>query len=139
MTDVLRFPPLPPLPSPPASSLDERQQTFNDIIGNLTSALSQRGGVATVNTTTGFHASAVDLGYLQNVIGDAIALFDMAQVRERWSVDLFDWIRRTLTSSIQRCKQIHFDLEENGIRITLDAQDDRGYYHYEFDVFPGKS
>ena len=113
--------------------------TFGSIIGNLGDALFEHGGVATINTSTGFRASAVDLGYLQDTIGHAIALFDMDQVRERWNVDLFDWVRKTLRTSIQRCKGMQFELAENGIHITLETQDDHGYYNYQFDVFPGRT
>jgi len=91
------------------------------------------------NTTTGFRASAVDLGQLQAIINDVLEPFDMNQVRERWSEDIFTWLRRFLMSWIQRCKEIHFDTtSERGIYIQLVTQDDHGYYTYEFDGFAGK-
>jgi hypothetical protein len=39
---------------------------------------------------------------------------------------------------IQRCKSVDFDLAGNGIRLNIETQDDRGYYRYELDVFPGR-
>jgi len=40
---------------------------------------------------------------------------------------------------IQRCKAIHFDLGENGVSLTIETQDDRGYYEYKLDVFPQRA
>jgi len=138
MAKVLRFPALPPVPEPPSLPGDERQRTFQRIAGRLTEkGLPTDGVTAVINTSFGFPASAVDLGALQNMLGHAIAAFDMARVRERWNEDLFAWMRQALMRWIQRCKHLHFDLEENGIRITIETQDDHGYYRYEFDVFPG--
>jgi len=138
MTGLARFPPLPPIPDAPRFAPDDRQQAFNNLADAIGGQLSTHGRVGIANVVTGFPASAVDLDQLQNVLAEAIALFDMAQVRERWSVDLFSWIRHTIRAWVQRCKQMHFDLAENGIRITLETQDDHGYNHYEFDVFPGR-
>jgi len=121
---VVQFPPLPPLPAAVAAPPDDRQRTYGQIVGNLTDA--------------GYRASAVDLGALQDVLSAAIAHFDMEQVRARWSHDVFDWMRAAIAMFVQRRKEIRFDLEENGVHITLDTQDDRGYYRYEFDVFPGR-
>jgi len=39
---------------------------------------------------------------------------------------------------VQRCKCIHMELGDVGVTITLDTQDDRGYYTYTFEVFPGR-
>jgi hypothetical protein len=139
MADLIQFPPLPAIPDPPTGLHDERQSTFRRIAGGLAEELSgSAGGFGTANVTTGYPASAVDLGGIQDVIETALHRFDMAQVRSRWTDTLFPWLRRMLLTWIQRCKSIHFDLEEKGIRLQLQTQDDRGYYHYEFDVFPGR-
>ena len=138
MTKVLRFPPLPPIPDPPSLGPDDRQATFSQIVAGLASGLtSAEGSFAAANVFRGFRASAVDLGTLQEVLSTGLAPFDMAQVRERWNEDLFDWMRRVVMTWIQRCKETRFDLESNGVRISLVTQDDRGYYRYELDVFPG--
>lgn len=101
--------------------------------------LANGGGVGVANTTTGFRASAVDLGQLQAIINDALAPFNMDHVRERWNEDIGKWLARFLMSWTQRCKEIHFDREgERGIYIRLVTQDDHGYYTYEFDGFAGK-
>ena len=138
MSEVVYFPPLPPIPKPPSVPLDERQQQFYRITVGLLTQLSGEGEVATTNMAHGFRACAVDLGILQDIINDALAPFDMNQIRERWDADLFRWLTHVLKSWIQRCKEMHFDLAENGIRIRFETQDDRGHYQYEFDVFPGK-
>jgi len=138
MAEISLFPPLPPLPEPVALPPDQRQQTFERIAGALTAQIDDEAGVKVANTARGYYASAVDLGALQEILGNAIERFDMTEVRDRWSHDVFAWFRRSILSCVQRCKEITFDLEENGIRISLETQDDRGYYRYEFDVFPGK-
>jgi len=136
---VVQFPPLPPLPQAVAAPPDDRQRTYTQIIGNLTDALSgQMGATSSSGVETGYRASAVDLGALQDILSAAIVHFDMEQVRARWSEDLFEWMRAALAVCVQRRKAIRFDLEENGVHVTLDTQDDRGYYRYEFDIFPGR-
>jgi hypothetical protein len=138
MAEIARFPPLPPLPEPVSLPVDTRQVTFDRIAGCLTEQMNEGAGVAATNTARGHYASAVDLGALQEILAKAIERLDMTEVRDRWSDDLFAWFRKSLLSCVQRCKEINFDLAERGVRITLETQDDHGYYRYEFDVFPGK-
>jgi hypothetical protein len=73
------------------------------------------------------------------MIEDAFARLDMAQVRERWEIDVRAWLIELLRSWVQRCKFMHFDLAEKGVHIKIQTQDDRGYFDYEFDVFPGRA
>lgn len=61
----------------------------------------------------------------------------MDDVRQRWNEDLFRWCVDALTGWVQRRKILNLRLEDNGIHVTMTTQDDRGYYTYEFDVFPG--
>jgi len=89
-------------------------------------------------TASGFPASAVDLGLLQDLLEDAIKLFDMHEVTERWEQDLGAWFRTTVVAWVQRCKYVSFGLKEHGVHIAMQTQDDCGYYEYEFDVFPGR-
>ncbi len=127
------------MPTPPVGPPDPRQETFYGITGGLARQLLQdEGAVTTTGTVSGFRASAVDVGQLQEWIEEAIELFDMNQVRERWDVDLRQWIAHSLVSWIQRCKYVHCDLGEKGVTIRIETQDDRGCYTYEFDVFPGR-
>jgi hypothetical protein len=71
------------------------------------------------------------------MFGRAIARFDISQVRERWDEDLFTWMRTATFSWVQRCKLLQMTIGENAVRVVLETQDDHGYYHYAFDVFPG--
>jgi len=48
-------------------------------------------------------------------------------------------MRAAILTCIQRCKEMNFEFAEHGIRITLETQDDYGYYTYAFDVFPGRT
>lgn len=137
MSEVLQFPPMPPMPEPPEVPLDERQRTYYHVTGALMRQLIN-GEPAFTDTTHGFRASAVDLGAIQDIIDDALAAFDMKRLRERWDVDVRKWIGHTIVTWIQRCKYVHFNLAENGVHITIETQDDHGYYQYELDVFPGR-
>jgi hypothetical protein len=89
------------------------------------------------NFATGFHASAVDLGRLQVALGRGIGRLDMVQVESRWD-EIRTWMRGVLRAWVQRCKMLHIERLETGIHVKLQTQDDRGYYSYEFDVFPGR-
>ena len=141
MTNVARFPPLPPVTeTPPRGPLDPRQETYYHVIGTIGRAIvEQQGGtVAESATVTGYRAAAVDVGHLQEILEAGLRLFDMNDVRERWEIDVFDWCLTALRGWVQRRKHLKLDLAENGIRVFMETQDDRGYYTYEFDVFPGK-
>ena len=140
MTNVVRFPPLAPIVAPFSGPLDPRQETFYRIIGNLGRMLveHQGGTVEATDTITGYRASAVDVGHLQELLETGLAAFGMDDLRERWDVDLFDWCLDALRGWVQRRKYLKMTLEDNGIHIAMETQDDRGYYSYEFDVFPGK-
>jgi hypothetical protein len=90
------------------------------------------------NMSSGFHASAVDVGRLQSALERGLARFDGAQVEARWD-EIFDWIRRVVRAWVQRCKRMRIERRETGIRIELETQDDLGYYEYGFDVFPSRA
>ena len=64
---------LPPIPEPPSLGPDPRQETFYRIVGRLTSALSEvEGEIRATATSTGYPASAVDLGRLKTEIERAL-------------------------------------------------------------------
>ena len=87
------------------------------------------------NLSTGFYASAVDVGRLQAALEHGLARFDETQLETRWD-EIFDWIRRVARTWLQRCKRMRIERRKTGIRIELETQDDFGYYEYGFDVFP---
>jgi hypothetical protein len=89
------------------------------------------------NFATGFYASAVDLGRLQAALGRGIARLNMAQVEARWD-EIRTWMSGVLRAWVQRYKMVHIERRETGVHVRLETQDDRGYYSYEFDVFPGR-
>jgi len=88
------------------------------------------------NFSSGFRASAVDLGRLQTVLSRGVARLDVDQIEQRWD-EVFDWMRRVLRGWVQRCKHMKIERRGSGIRVEVEAQDDHGYYSYGFDVFPG--
>lgn len=142
MSDIVQVPPLPVIPSPTDLRPDDRQRIFRHVAGALVNTLfSEVGEMVTdsgnfANGGYGFRASAVDLGALQNLINDGLSRFSMSEIRRRWDVDVFHWMAGAIRMWIQRCKAISFELHDNGISVSIDTQDDRGHYHYEFDVSP---
>lgn len=70
------------------------------------------------------------------MLGHALAAFDLAQLRDRWDIDVRTWIAHAVVTWVQRCKSVKVDLEELGVHISMHTQDDCGYYAYEFDVMP---
>jgi hypothetical protein len=132
---VAQFPPLPPIPAAPQTPPDERQRTAGRVMGNLADAVASQMHVAGPNLSTGYHASAVNLGELQSTLAKSISRLNSEQLADRWS-EVFDWLQRTLRVWVQRCKQMKIERNELGIHIELETQDDHGYYRYSFDVFP---
>lgn len=137
-SEIVRIPKLPRIPSTPGAGSDERQGTFEGIAGKLGDAMGDRMAVSVANTSRGFPASRVDLGRLQAGLEEGLKRFDMKLVRSRWGEDVSGWMSRFLMTWVQRCKGLRFRLARNGIHVRLETQDDRGYYRYELDVFPGR-
>ena len=89
---LVHFPPLPPLPEPRRVGDDPRQRTMQRVTANLSRLLADEMRLQTANTTTGFFASAVDLGRLKTALEDGLQRFDIDTIRARWEVDVRDWI-----------------------------------------------
>src|SRR5207249_9630100 len=86
---------LPAVPDPPSFGPDPRQEMFYTVIGRLVPALSHpESQVRVAATSTGFPASAVDLGRLQTEIERAFAGWSSKEIRSRWRSDVFAWISR---------------------------------------------
>lgn len=135
--NVARFPPMPRTPAAPRLPLDLRQARTRRTLDAVNSVAGTKMHFVGPNFATGFHASAVDLGQLQAVLAKGVARFDAAQMEERWE-EILDWMKRVLTTWVQRYKHAKIERHENGIRVEFETQDDRGYYSYGFDVFPGR-
>ncbi len=86
---------------------------------------------------SGYPAAAVNLGQLKDALEGALQRFDMDTVRARWETDVGSFVHQVLTTWVQRIKEMQLEPDGTGIAITLTTQDDRGYYRYSFDVFPG--
>jgi hypothetical protein len=89
------------------------------------------------NLSTGFYASAVDVGRLQAALEHGLARFDETQLERRWD-EILGWMRRVTRTWVQRCKRMRIECRQTGIRIELETQDDFGYYEYGFDVIPSR-
>lgn len=129
------FPPLPRLPKAPRPPADPRQSGSAHTIGAIGGIARGEMHISGPNLSTGFYASAVDIGRLQAALEHGLARFDETQLETRWS-EIFDWIRRVARTWVQRCKGMRIERRQMGIRIELETQDDLGYYEYGFDVLP---
>jgi hypothetical protein len=135
-SNVVAFPPLPRVPRPPAALADPRQAQARHVVSQLQSSANLP--VSGPNFANGFSASAVDLGRLQDVLERGLRRFDLASVERRWP-EVERWIHDVLRAWVQRRKVVRIERRERGVRIELTTQDDRGYYDYAFDVFPGRA
>lgn len=135
--ELVPFPPLPPVPLPPRFPPDPRQRTRNRIVGAIASQLSEgEMQLATDTSATGYPASGVNLGHIKDALENALERFGRASLQARWESDVRSFVLSVLHAWVQRAKYIQADLCDSGIAIEIEAQDDHGYYHYRFDVFP---
>lgn len=126
---------LPPIPEPPSFGPDPRQETFYRIVGRFTSALAGvEGEIRAAATSTGYPASAVDLGRLQSEIERALDGWSRHEIRARWRAEVFPWISSLTRAWVQRRSLLTLKRTRLGIRVLLDTKDDRGYYHYVFEA-----
>ena len=138
LTSVARFPPLPRVPAPPRRGADPRQMQTTRILGAIGAVAETKMASIGPNLSSGFHASAVDLGLLQGALARGIARLAFARIEERWD-EVLDWMRRVVRVWVQRCKRLKIERRERGVRVELETQDDHGYYSYGFDVFPRRA
>ena len=130
---VVSFPPLPRIPAPPVLPDDPRQRRAGHILGKIADVARTSMEVADPNLVRGFHASAVDLGRLQDALRRGVRRFDDAQLEARW-LDILAWIRRVIAQWVQRYKRLKIERHPGGVHVEIETQDDHGYYRYEFDV-----
>lgn len=136
--EIVHFPPLPQIPAPPEGPTDPRQAR----VARLTPppAPSSRGPaqLGGPNLSRGYRASAVDVGALQTLIEQGLVRFDGERLKARWDRDVRNWIGTVIVKWVQRLKSLKLVLVEDAVQIEMETQDDRGYYHYRFDVVPGR-
>ena len=133
---VVPFPALPDLPLAPSFAPDPRQSSFSHVRGVIGKLAGAEMRVAGANLASGFPSSAVDLGALQDAIQAGVSRFTAKQLRRRWLVDVRAWVQRVVLTWVQRVKRLTVVLRARGVHITIETQDDRGYYRYELDAFP---
>mgnify|MGYP000742728105 CR=1 FL=1 len=141
-------PPTPAAPPPAKTELrpvpealrydDPRQDLGRRTLGKGTAQLGRRGGSVTYNLTTGMAASGVNLGELQTLLEAVVADFDMSELSSRWRVDVHDALQDAILEWVQRLDAFELVLHESGVSISLQTQDDYGYYQYGLDIFPGR-
>lgn len=137
--ELVRFPPLPHAPLPPRLPPDPRKRDRNRIVGAISSQLSEGEMQVTLDAgVTGYPASCVNLGQLKDALENALERFSIANLQARWESDVRSFVFSVLRAWVQRAKHVKADLCDEGIAIEIETQDDLGYYHYSFDVFPGR-
>jgi len=87
--DVAPFPPIPRPPKAPQLPADPRQSSTARIINAIAGVAESSMGVSGANLSTGFHASAVDVGRLQVALERGLTRFDENQLETRWD-EIFD-------------------------------------------------
>ena len=136
--DVVQFPPIPRVPPPPLVPEDPRQVQAARIIGAIAKVARSTMELSGPNLVKGFHASAVDLGRLQDALERGLGRFSDEQIKARWP-ELFRWISDVIAAWVQRYKHMKIERTERGVHIELETQDDLGYYEYVFGVFPHRA
>lgn len=118
---------------------DPRQDLGRRSLGKGTAQLGRRGGNVSYNLTTGMPASAVNLGKLQSLLEAVIVEFEMEELSARWDDDVQTALQDAVLEWVQRVDAFELELHESGVSISLQTQDDYGYYQYGLDVFPGRA
>lgn len=145
-------PSAPPVPAPAAPGRtaigvsaeapgfeDPRQDLGRRTLGKGTAQLGRRSGSVIYNLTTGMAASSVDLARLQGLLEGVIVHFEMAELSARWDEDVQAALQDVVLEWVQRVDAFDMQLHESGVSVSLQTQDDYGYYQYGFDVFPGRT
>jgi hypothetical protein len=117
---------------------DPRQARAASVIAGIASSIAGSAQSASRNFETGFHASAVNVGALQQALERGLARFRVEQRDERWD-EIGAWIQRVIAAWVQRRKLVSVDRAGDAIHVAIETQDDLGYYRYAFDVFPRRS
>jgi len=133
----VELPGLRPLPPPPALS-DPRQANSRGLLSNLQRQLGPGVAAVPTNFETGMAAAELRLCILQDLLEGMLADFDMKTLPLAWEDTVSPALREAIQVWVQRTTRLQLELRDNGVHIWMQTQDDRGYYSYRFDVFPGR-
>jgi|GEM_PF-1851516 len=141
-------PPEPPAVDKPAPTLraapeappftDPRQAKATRILTNLNAQLPLGAGTSMVNMTTGMAAADLRVGKLQDLLEAMLVEYDMDTLRTEWTEGVGRAVQGAIEVWVQRLKELELDVRDNGVHVRMQTQDDRGYYRYSFDIFPGR-
>jgi hypothetical protein len=118
---------------------DPRQDLGRRTLGKGTAQLGRRSGSVMYNLTTGMAASAVNLAQLQSLLEGVIVRFEVAELTARWDDDIQAALQDVVLEWVQRVDAFDMQIHESGVSVSIQTQDDYGYYQYGFDVFPGRT
>ncbi|HCH61820.1 MAG TPA: hypothetical protein DFR83_03370 [Deltaproteobacteria bacterium] len=117
---------------------DPRQDLGRRTLGKGTAQLGRRGSSVMYNLATGMAASAVNLGKLQSLLEGVICELEMPELSERWDDEVRGALQDAVLEWVQRVDAFELEVHDSGVSISLQTQDDYGFYQYGFDVFPGR-
>jgi hypothetical protein len=84
-------------------------------------------------------AASVDLARIQEILEGIMAQLSVAEMTARWDDDVREALQNALLEWIQRVDLFEMEVHESGARVSVQTQDDFGYYQYAFDAFPGRA
>lgn len=125
----------PAIPKPPKLE-DPRQGLLRHVAQAFHRAQADQVSVSASNTTSGFRASAADLGALQDLIRTGLAGLDEGELDAEWD-EVEKYVKRVVRTWVQRVKRARVAHEGLKVRVELVTQDDRGFYDYAFEVLLG--
>ena len=118
---------------------DPRQDIGRRTLGRGTVQQGRRGSGVMYNLTHGMAAASVDLARLQEILEGIMAELSVTEMSARWDDDVRETLQDTLLEWVQRVDLFEMEVHESGARVSVQTQDDFGYYQYSFDVFPGRA
>jgi len=117
---------------------DPRQDMGRRTLGRGTVQQGRRGGTVMYNLTHGMAAARVDLARLQELLEGIMADLTVAEMTARWDDDVREALQDALLEWVQRVDAFELEAHESGARVSIQTQDDFGYYQFAFDAFPGR-
>ncbi len=117
---------------------DPRQDVGRRTLGRGTAQQGRRGSGVAHNLTHGMGAASVNLAQLQELLESIMSTLTVAEMTARWDDDVRDSLQNALLEWVQRVDAVELEAHESGARVSLQTQDDFGYYQYALDAFPGR-
>jgi len=103
---------------------DTRQDEFYSVLKEFRERHPD-AGISPVNSSWGFHASRVDLGWLSD---------KLKELMKKDAVECDHDIMEVIRKCVQRVRSFDVEKKETGWKVCFSTQDDHGLYVYSFFV-----